>query len=198
MIARLRGALIDADGNRGIVDVSGVGYEVFAPKNALVSWQNEEQIDVHVCTQVREDAITLYGFPSGTERQTFVTLIGVKGVGPKMALAALDTLSPQALAEAIARDDVLALNKIPGVGKRTAQRLALELKGKLVTSFVPTQAARTAVKKDDPLPLALARLGYTKSEIDRAKAGLEQQGVAADEDTSIRLQAALRILSGQG
>lgn len=193
----LRGKLVGFDGNRGIVDVAGVGYEVFATRGSLLSWHGDDEIVVHVSTQVREDAIALYGFEDDDARRAFSVLLGVSGVGPKVALAALDTLSPEALATAVDRDDILALAKIPGVGKKTAQRLALELKGKLSLSFVPTRSARTPVRTEqDKLPLALARLGYTKTEIDRARAALEQQGITQETDISERLRAALRVLSG--
>lgn len=200
MIAMLRGSLVHAGGNRGIVDVGGVGYEVFATGGALERWgAASEAVTVHVSTQVREDAIALYGFESDRERVGFLALLAVSGVGPKMALAALDALGVDGLAAAVASDDVRSLSGIPGVGKKTAQRLALELKGKLPAGPVHV-GARTAVKvaPDDPLPLALARLGYTKSEIDRLLAALVDAGVPADADVGERLRAALKVASGDG
>lgn len=199
MIARLVGTLVDREGTRGILDVSGVGYEVFATSRAFEGWEgHEEPVVVHVSTQVREDAIQLFGFPTALDRTAFQVLISVSGVGPKMALATLDALSVDDLASACERDDVATLSRIPGVGKKTAQRLALELKGKLPVSFAPTSPARTPVKRApaDPLPLALARLDYGKSEIDRALAALAEQGLPPDAPTADRLRAAIRVLSG--
>lgn len=195
MIALLQGELVHHESNRGIVDVNGVGYEVFATTSALQRWSAERNVRVHVSTQVREDAITLYAFEGTTERASFLALLTVQGVGPKVALAALDTLGTDELASAVATDDVRALSRIPGVGKKTAQRIALDLKGKLKATFEPTPSTRRT-EPEDPLPLALARLGYTKSEIDRAQGGLEAAGIGSDADVGERLREALKILSG--
>ncbi|MBT3218241.1 MAG: Holliday junction branch migration protein RuvA [Proteobacteria bacterium] len=197
MIAMLTGELHNFQGNRGIIDVRGVGYEVFATQTAFDSWTGEESVTVWVSTQVREGSFQLYGFEEMSSRDAFETLLSVSGVGPKMALATLDTLSPSALAQAVATDDVVTLSRVPGVGKKTAQRLALELKGKLSDGFqTPTTRTSTASRTPaDPLPLALARLGYTKSEIDRAQQGLRAEGISSDTDISSRLRAALKVLS---
>ena len=197
MIARLVGHLVEREGNRGVLDVHGVGYEVFAPTRALDGWTGAtEPVTVHVSTHVREDAITLYGFATPLDRQAFGALTGVTGVGPKIGLATLDALPPDALALAIERDDVPALSRIPGVGKKTALRLALELKGKLPVglSVTPVTASRRAVADD--LALALAQLDYGKSEIDRAAAALERAGVGVETPLPQRLSAALRALAG--
>lgn len=199
MIAMLTGTLVHKIDNRGVIDVRGVGYEVFATTSSLALWADAGEVVVHVSTQVREDAITLYAFEDDRERLAFLALLTVSGVGPKVGLSALEGLGVDGLSKAVATDDVRALSTISGVGKKTAQRLALELKGKLPTAEF-TASARTAmpkVKSSDPLPLALAQLGYKKSEIDRALAGLADAGVAEDADTSERLRHALRILSGQ-
>lgn len=196
MIARLRGAVVERDATRGVVDVGGVGYEVFAPNRAFDAWGTGETITVHVHTQVREDAITLYGFSSDLERRAFEVLIGVSGFGPKMALAALDALGVEDLHRAIETDDILTLGKIPGVGSKKAQRMALELKGKLPVTFVVQPRAAKAGPQD-PLPLALAQLEYGKTEIDRALVALEQQGIPADAPLGERLKAALTAL-GRG
>jgi Holliday junction DNA helicase RuvA len=200
MIARLSGSLIDRDGARAIIDVHGVGWEVFAPDRAIAGWLGAERCVVHVSTQVREDAITLYGFATDVDRRAFEALLAVSGVGPKTALAALDAMDVPRLVEAVERDDVLSLSKISGVGKKTAQRLALELKGKLPVVFAPVSGTPTPVKAppaEDQLPLALARLGFVRSEIQKAVDALVDQGVAADAPVSDRLAAALRILSAR-
>lgn len=197
MIARLTGELVHRDGQRGILDVQGVGYAIHATSQALESWSGGERCEVWVSTQVREDAITLYAFATDLDRQAFEILLNVKGVGPKAGLATLDTLAVDALCAAVENDDLVALSRIPGVGKRTAQRLALELKGKLPVSFSPTAGGVSRPRaKEDPIALALARLDYGKSEIDRALTALAQDGLGPDQPLEKRLGAALRILSG--
>lgn len=195
MIARLDGKLVARDGTRAILDVNGVGYEVFAPTRALEAWAAEDRVTVHVSTQVREDAITLFGFQSDVERKAFLVLLGVSGFGPKMALSTLDALEVQALHRAVETDDLATLGRVPGVGAKKAQRLALELKGKLPVTFEVASRART--KPADPLPLALAQLDYGKTEIDRALQGLAAEGIAADAPLDQRLKAALRVLAGR-
>ncbi len=198
MIAMLTGSLVHTTDNRGVFDVRGVGYEVFATTSSLARWLDAGEVAVHVSTQVREDAITLYAFEDDRDRLAFLALLTVSGVGPKVGLSTLETLGVDGLSKAVATDDVRALSTISGVGKKTAQRLALELKGKLPTAEF-TASGRTPVKAkpSDPLPLALAQLGYKKSEIDRALAGLSDAGVPEDAETSERLRHSLRILSGQ-
>jgi len=194
----LTGRVAHCDGNRAVFDVHGVGYEVFAPTRVLEAWMGEGEVVAWVATRVREDAITLYGFADDTERQAFDVITGVSGVGPKMALAALETLSVAELVRAVETDDTVSLCKISGIGKKKAQRMALELKGKLPASFQPSAggADRRQAAPADPLPLALAQLDYGKSEIDRARAALEEQGLGIDHPLQARLQAALRYLSG--
>lgn len=200
MIALLRGRLLARDGTRGILDVQGVGYEVFAPGRHLDAWAGGEDTTVHVSTQVREDAIQLFGFASDLERRAFLVLLGVSGFGPKMALQTLDALEVSDLVRAVETDDLLTLGRIPGVGAKKAQRLALELKGKLPVDFtVPTGAARVKARAAGPadqLPLALAQLEYGRSEIERALSALAEQGLGPDQPLDQRLKAALRVLSG--
>ncbi|MCB9673681.1 MAG: Holliday junction branch migration protein RuvA [Alphaproteobacteria bacterium] len=197
MIAMLTGNLVAHQANRGILDVNGVGYEVFATTTCLARWLDADVAIVHVSTQVREDAISLYGFDDDRERAAFLALLTVSGVGPKVALAALEALGVDGLSTAVDADDVRALSGIPGVGKKTAQRLALELKGKLPSaSFEATARTPVKAKPNDPLPLALARLGYTKSEIDRAQAALSDAGIPVDAEVGERLRHALKTLSG--
>lgn len=198
MIARLTGRLVERDAGIGVIDVGGVGYEVNAPARCLDQWGlATEPVTVHVATHVREDAITLYGFATLLERRAFDALVSVSGVGPKLGLSALDALAPAALHRAIEGDDIVALGRIPGVGKKTAMRLALELKGKLPVDFSAPHVAGPAPRRapEDALPLALAQLEYAKSEIDRALAALADQGVAADAPLQVRLGAALRVLA---
>lgn len=199
MIALLRGELYARDGNRAVIDVGGVGYEVFAPQRALDVWQRaQDAVVAHVSTQVREDAITLYGFASPVDRHAFQVLMSVSGIGPKLALACLDALAVESLVRAVENDDVATLSRIPGVGKKTAQRLALELKGKLPVAFEPAAAPLAAAPvAEDTLALALVRLGYSRAEIERARQGLADAGLAADAPVAERLRAALKLLYRQ-
>jgi Holliday junction DNA helicase RuvA len=196
VIAQLTGRVAHRDGSRAILDVHGVGYEVFCPTRVLDGWVGAERVVAWVATRVREDAITLYGFADDAERRAFDVLTSVSGVGPKLALSVLDAMTLGELVRAVEADDVKALSKVSGVGGKTAQRLALELKGKLPMSFsLPVAGATRRTTPDDPLPLALAQLDYGKSEIDRALAGLTEQGLGPDTPLAQRIQASLRILS---
>ena len=196
MIALLRGKLAHAEPGRVIVDVNGVGYEVLAPNRAIDAWnRSRDAVEVHVSTQVREDAITLYGFETAADRAAFLVLISVSGIGPKIGLSCLETLGAEALAVAVDREDVTKLSSAPGVGKKTAQRLVLELKGKLVPTFVPQGPRPTAPVVEDLRGAALTRLGYTASEVARARQRLDAEGVPADAPVADRLRIALRVLS---
>ncbi len=198
MIALLTGSLIDHDGARGILDVRGVGYEVFAPAGCIAQW-NVAQTDVvaHIYTHVSEDSLTLYGFNSREARKTFSILLGVSGVGPKVALATLDAHTVESLTRAVEAGDIAALGQIKGVGKKTAQRMAIDLKGKLPQHFA-VQGSTTGFKRPtmDALPLALERLGYSRGEINKAVDTLISNGMGPDEPVAARLRAALAVLSG--
>lgn len=199
MIARLVGTLVHVEGTRGVLDVNGVGYEVFAPASALAAWLASPPATAWVSTHVRDDAITLYGFPTERDRKTFEALCAVNGVGPKLGLATLDTLGADGLVTALTSQDLRALSGVPGIGKKLAQRLLLELESKLPAgaAFSPTAPARTAVVADDALALAMARLGYVRSEIDRTRAALETEGLGPDAAIELRLRRALQLLSGK-
>jgi Holliday junction DNA helicase RuvA len=202
VIARLVGSLVSRDGHRGVVDVRDVGYAVHAPNTALDGWAADGgPVEIHVVTDVREDAITLYGFATDLDRRAFEALREVSGVGPKLALATLDTLDLGELVTAVERDDLVTIARVPGIGKKLAQRMALELKGKLPSGFLPTglpvgPSAAAPAPRDDDLELALARLGYGRTEIVRALGALVERGVAPDAPTGDRLRVALAVLSG--
>lgn len=200
MIALLRGLVADRHDGRVVLDVGGVGYLVHCPPAVAGALPDDAEATLHVSTIVREDAITLFGFDSTDARDTFDILRDVNGVGPRLALAVLSTLDPPTLAGAIARDDIATLVKVPGIGRKTASRLCLELKGKLPEAFlagatmVPVVLPKPKRAPPDPLRLALAQLDYRKSEIDRALAD-ETVGGPDDAPLEDRLRAALRVLA---
>jgi Holliday junction DNA helicase RuvA len=194
VIARLVGRLVARDGGRAVIDVRDVGYAVYAPLRDVEAWAGASSVEIWVSTDVREDAITLYGFSTDLDRVAFERLRLVDGVGPKVALSALDALGLATLVRAVEADDLTTLTRIPGVGKKLAQRLALELKGKLPATFEAGPASVVAVPEEDTLVLALARLGYNRAEIARALEGLVAEELTEASLTD-RLRASLRILS---
>lgn len=193
MIARLRGTVAEVSADGIVLDVNGVGYDVQVPGRTAEAARLETTMTLHIHTAVREDAIALYGFATPSEKETFLLLTTVQQVGPRLALNALSALTVDAFARAVNTNDLRALTSISGVGKKTAERIVLELKGKVVAgSSTPIAAARTA--PDDPLPLALAQLGYKKSEIDVAVAKLSERGLES-ATLQERLAESLRIFA---
>lgn len=171
MIGRLRGQLVDKSGDGILIDVGGVGYEVFVAPNTLVDLPGiGEDAVVHTHLHVREDIQALYGFMSRQARDLFRLLIGVSGVGPKVAMAILGTLSPDDLRRAVMTEDVDALTAVPGIGKRSAAKLMLELRPKLelpdAETFSGSSSAVVEVRG------ALEGLGYDAAEIREALATL--------------------------
>lgn len=193
MIALLRGSIAQRDTDTAIVDVNGVGYLVNMPVTVARDLTTGEEVVLHISTAVREDAITLYGFISPEDRTAFEMLREVNGVGPRTALGILSQMDRTALHAAISNEEIAKLTKLKGLGKKTAERLVLELKNK-IPQTVAIGAAAGKAAASDPLPLALAQLDYRKTEIDRA---MNSEDVPAMDDAPVgaRLQAALRVLS---
>lgn len=162
-----------------MLDVKGVGYELKTPLGALGRARSENgEVELFVHTHVREDALDLYGFPNETERRAFRLLLGIPNVGPKTALGVLSVLSVAELARAVASSDLASLAKVPGIGKRTAERLVLELKDKLGE----VEADGRAVPSGAPAPgtrgrlvSALTNMGYRQGEAEKAVASLGQR-----------------------
>jgi Holliday junction DNA helicase RuvA len=172
MIARLRGRIAGRAGNGLILDVNGVGYLVNATPTVQrlgggVSEDREITIEIH--TIVREDTLALFGFATGEERELFELLLGVSGVGPKVALAIVSGSTPAELRRAIARDDVKRFQAIPGVGLKTAQRVVLELKEKLAAADYSTAASEDMLARD-----ALVGLGWSLLDAERALAEVDE------------------------
>ena len=173
MIAFLRGRVLDKQPNRIIVDVQGVGYEVHVPLSTYYDIGDPgAEVAVRVYTHVREDALQLYGFLTDLERQLFERLIGISGIGPKLAVAVLSGVESRELVMAVQRGDVARLTSIPGVGKKTAERIVLELRDRLsqlvmaVAEAAPAAAAGDRLRGD--LVSALQNLGYHRAQADKA------------------------------
>lgn len=195
MIARLRGRLVAVDTGGVVLDVAGVGYHVLVPAGAFPQRLGDE-IVVHTHLAVREDALTLFGFPDIAALRLFERLLVVNGIGPKLALSALATLGATGVRDAILAEDTKTLITVPGLGRKTAQRLILELGGNLVSDQQTTGAAATAAPVDDPraeVRMALGALGYEPAEITRA---LQVIGDAEAQDAETLLRSALRTLAG--
>ena len=165
MIAHLSGVLRDKALQRLVVDVGGVGYDVMVPLSTFYGLgEPGAPISLRIHTHVREDALQLFGFATALEQQLFERLIGVSGIGPKLALAVLSGIEPVDLVRAIQQGDLARLTHIPGVGKKTAERLVIELRDRLPT---PATAPELASAGDeggvrDDLLSALANLGYQR------------------------------------
>ena len=197
MIAHLRGRVLEKHPNRIAVDVSGVGYDVFVPLSTFYGvGDTGSEIALRIHTHVREDALALYGFATRLEQDLFERLIGVGGIGPKLALAVLSGLEPLELVKAIERGDIARLTNIPGVGKKTSERIVLELKDRLPRAPVapPDDGAlrETSPVRDDVLS-ALVNLGYHRPLAEKAVAAAIK--VVPDGGFERTLKQALRELA---
>jgi len=203
VIGSLRGVVLDRSpatvGGEVLLEVGGVGYRLSVPAGTLSMAELAAPLFVHVHTHVREDAIVLYGFASRDERACFDALITVHGVGPALALALLSTHGPAALRRIVASEDADALTLVPGVGKKTAVRLLLELKAKLdvdfggggdVLSLVGAAAGQVPPTPRAEVRAALAGLGYGPDEVREALSEVPEDG-----DPAELLRLALRQLA---
>ena len=199
MIAQLRGRLVRKETQEAVVDVQGVGYRVTIPLSTFYRIGDPgQEVTLLTHTHVREDTLALFGFLTATEQALFERLISVSGVGPKVAIAILSGIEAPDLVSALRTSDVVRLTRIPGVGKKTAERLVLELKDKVqgLAAAEPEEAPAAAggTARED-LVSALVHLGYSRPEaekgVDRA---LKDDGAGRFEDL---LRHSLRILSGR-
>lgn len=178
MIDFIRGTVVEVGGEGVVVSVGGVGLRLLVPPASLSRLPRPgAEVTLHTYLQVREDALTLYGFVTREERELFARLLTVSGVGPKLALGALSALPAERLTAVIAAGDVETLARVPGIGRKTAQRLVLELKGKLAAPGGAAPAAPGGVLA--VAAEALRAFGYTQAEIAAALATLPP-----DEDLS--------------
>ena len=180
MIGRLHGQLLGEEPDGGLVlDVHGVGYVLMTPVGTVArarTASDEAGLTLHVYTHVRADAIELFGFASEPERRAFRLMIGVPNVGPKTALNALSALPIEELTHAVQEGDVARLSRVPGIGKKTAERLVLELRGKVPRVGIDTSADPPSASADDKrsrLLAALTNMGYRAPEAERAVRSLD-------------------------
>ncbi|QBI21466.1 Holliday junction branch migration protein RuvA [Egibacter rhizosphaerae] len=188
MIGLLTGRLAAASLGEVVLEVGGVGYRVHVPPGSLEGSVGET-VTLHTHLSVREDSLTLYGFADPATRDLFETLLGVTGVGPKLALAAVGTMGADGLRRAVVGEDVAALTVVPGVGRKGAQRMILELRERLgpealEPAGVPGAVAGEAVAADPRTEVreALASLGYAAAEVQRALDGLEGEEDGSPEE----------------
>ncbi len=198
MIARLAGILSEVGAGFAVVDVGGVGYLVHLSQLTQASLPARgEKVALRIFTHVREDALDLFGFAAEEEEAVFRALLGVKGVGPRAAQNILSGIEARELAQAVAGGDVVRLTKVPGIGKKTAERLVVELKDKLLTLAKASGGPRAAVHEADALEqlrAALVNLGYRPPQAEGAVEALrdEADGKPLDE----LLREALKRLRG--
>ena len=192
MIGRLAGILLEKNPPQILLDVQGVGYELDVPMSTFYNLPAlNEKVVLHTHFVVREDAQLLYGFASNEERLAFRQLLKISGVGPKLALSVLSGLSLGDLAAAVANKEVERLTKIPGVGKKTAERLLLELQGKFsISGTTATSGASIASSNSNDIANALLALGYNDKEADWAAKQLPKEVGVSDG-----IRQALKMLS---
>ncbi|WP_102508554.1 Holliday junction branch migration protein RuvA [Sanguibacter massiliensis] len=205
MIASVRGEVLAVGIDRAVVETGGVGLAVLAAPSTLALLRVGEHARLHTTLIVREDSLTLFGFADVDERETFETVQTVSGIGPRTALAMLAVLSPDALRGAVAEGNLTTLMKVPGIGRKGAQRLVLELADRLgpVQGSASVEAAVAPVDHRSKVVEALEGLGWTARTAEDAVGDvLAARGVAADEplaegDVPDVLRAALRMLGGR-
>jgi Holliday junction DNA helicase RuvA len=204
VIGSLRGRLLERTDQEVLVEVSGVGYRVsVAPSTAVALGPTGDEVLVHIHHHVREDAQTLYGFATASERRCFEALLGAHGVGPSLALAILSVHSPESLQRTLADDDIASLCLVPGVGKKTAARLLVELKSRMSSGDVDLAAVAVSANGNghgatpDGTPSvradvrdALVGLGYGPDEVREALVEVPDEG-----DVSLLLKQALQRLA---
>lgn len=196
MIAFLRGRILDKQPNRIVVDVNGVGYEVTVPLSTYYDvGETGNDVSLHVHTHVREDALQLYGFLTPLEQLLFERLIAISGIGPKLAIAVLSGIESRELVGSVQRADVARLTRIPGVGRKTAERIVLELKDRLKDVAAAEAPAGTDARTDllrDDLVSALENLGYHRPLAERAADAARATNSSAPFEEA--LKSALREL----
>ena len=192
MISSVRGEVLDIALDHVVIEAAGVGYKLMAAPSTLATLRRGSEARLITAMIVRDDSQTLYGFPDADARDLFLTLLGVSGVGPKIALATLAVYDATALRQALADGDVTALTRVPGIGKRGAERLVLELRDKIGPVLPSTGAAVNGHSIRGPVVEALVGLGFAAKQAEEAT----DKVLAADEEasTSTALRSALSLL----
>lgn len=191
MISYLKGVLADTDAFSAVIEVNGIGFEVGMSAKSLAHLpERGKPVQVYTVLQVREDGMALFGFATREEREVFNRLVGVSGVGPKVALGILSTFTPEEFVDTVSNEDVSMLTRIPGIGKKSAARIVLELKGSLEKGMIASQAKQggssVGIKGATE---ALLSMGFTPQE-----AELALRDAPALSDESALLQYALKRL----
>lgn len=201
MIGFLRGQILEKQPNRLIVNVNGVGYDIHVPLSTYYQLGEERsEVALRIYTHVREEALQLYGFLTDLERQLFERLIGISGIGPKLAVALLSGIEPRDLLAAVQRADVARLTGVPGIGKKTAERIVLELKDRVAGLGLPAAAEAPAASPEDQLKgdvlSALQNLGYHRPLAEKAvEAAVADAAAGTDPATFERVfKGALKAL----
>jgi Holliday junction DNA helicase RuvA len=180
MIGRLRGVLVDRTTETIVLDVSGVGYQIAVTPRTLAGLPGVgEEVVLHTHLHVREDHLALFGFDTAADKSLFSLLLGVSGIGPKVGLAILATMTPEHLRMAVVSDDVSALTAVPGIGKRSAEKLMVELRPKMEIEFESGQSSGPLAEVRE----ALVGLGYAPEEI---------RGTLADMPTDLTVEDMLK------
>ena len=187
MFAYIKGSLEQKSNNYVVIDVGGIGYKIFMATKAIEALgEIGEVVKVHTHYYVREDNISLYGFNTNEELRMFELLLQVSGIGAKSAIAMLSEISPSSFALAVISDDISQLVKIPGIGKKTAARIVLELKDKLKTeeAITKTEEVKLSISNEEETSEAIAALqvlGYTKREIEKALENIDTKNLQLEE-----------------
>lgn len=169
MLAMLTGRVSAIEAGCAVIDVSGVGYEVRMPQSDLGSMRSESTVTIYTSLNISQDSVTLYGFLSRSSKSLFIQLQKVNGIGPRVALSILSTLTPDQLAQAVADGDSTALSRSPGLGKKGAQKIILELSGKLdISSVGSTQSRKNADSGSRQVVDGLVSLGWQQHDAEQA------------------------------
>jgi Holliday junction DNA helicase RuvA len=196
VIAQLRGQILRKGPQEVVVDVAGVGYRVAIPVSTFYRLgEPGSDVELRTYTHVREDTLALYGFLTGAEQELFERLISVSGVGPRLAVNILSGIEVPELVAALRASDVSRLTRVPGVGKKTAERLIVELKDKMPPAVAEARLAPATGRPKEDLLSALVNLGYSRGEVERGvDRALREDGSGRFEDL---LRRALQIVAGR-
>jgi len=198
VIGRIQGNLINIDGNRLLIDVHGIGYELEVTAATLVRVVVDTELELYTHFSVREDAQILYGFANQAERDLFRVLIKVNGVGPRMAIGLLSGMGTNEFAHSIMAQNVAALVKLPGVGKKTAERLVVEMKDKvaqwIVTDSLKPESEETKSGFQNEAEKALVVLGYKPQEASRLVSSVFEASMSIEDIVKAALRSGLKQL----